>query len=184
MKILSNFILKIANWKSLLIFFLIYIAFNAFFFPKGFKSDVPIADQNLPILDLQMTYNPENVKDIVAMYNGAAKQAYILSATITDGIYPIVYFLLFGIAFSLVFYKWRINPWFKYINILPLSIVFFDYMENTMIVQMLKTAPADLGMMPTYCSTFTMIKWLFTTIFLILLIAGITTNVLKKGKNT
>lgn len=178
MNSLSSFLVKIANWQTLLIFFLLDISFTAYFLPKSFQSNVPIADQNLPILDLQFTYNPENVKSIVAMFKGEAKEAAIKTHVITDSIYPVVYFFFFSICLSLVFYKWKIQPWFKWINILPLGILIFDYLENNMIVSMLNKYP-NIGEMATYCSFFTMIKWAFSAITLGLLLAGIISNLLK-----
>ena len=181
MNTLSNFLVKIANWKTLLAFLLLYIAFVSYFLPKGFKSDVPVAEQNLPILDLQWGYDPENVKSIVALYTGAAtKEAAIKGHIITDGLYPIVYVFFFGIALSLVFYKWKIQPWFKGINLLPLPILVFDYLENIMIVKMLNNYPSDISTLAVYCSVFTMIKWVFVAITLVALVVGIGANLLKK----
>jgi hypothetical protein len=180
MNTLSNFFVKIANWKTLLIFLVLDIAFVTYFLPKGFKSDVPIADQNLPILDLQSTYNPENVKSIVGMYTGSAKEAAIKGHIITDSLYPIVYFFLFSIILTLVFYKWKIQPYFKWINVLPLGIIIFDYLENIMIVKMLSISPADIGNLATYCSLFTMIKWFFAGITLIFVLMGLISNLFKK----
>jgi hypothetical protein len=180
MNSLSNFLIKIANWKTFLVFFGLYIVFNAYFFPKGFKSDVPISDQNLPILDLQMTYNPDRVKSIITQYTGAAKKAAIKGHLITDTIYPIVYFFLFGIALSSVFYKWKINPWFKWINIVPLIIILFDYLENYLIIKMFNYYPLDMGLMPHFCSLFTVLKWVFVGITSVILLIGIVLNLLKK----
>ena len=156
------------------------LTFVTYFLPKGFKSDVPITDQNLPILDLQTTYNPENVKSIVGMYTGHAKEAAIKGHIITDGLYPIVYFFLFGIILTLIFYKWKIQPYFKWLNVLPLGIIIFDYLENIMIVKMLLISPADIGNLATYCSLFTMIKWFFSGITIIFVLMGLITNLLKK----
>jgi hypothetical protein len=180
MNVLSNFLIKIANWKTLLVFFGLYIVFNAYFFPKGFKENVPISDQNLPILDLLMTYKPDTVKTIIAQYTGAAKEAAIKGHLITDSIYPIVYFFLFGIALSLVFYKWKINPWFKWINIVPLIIILFDYLENYLIIKMLNSYPLDMELLPHFCSLFTVLKWVFVGITSVILLLGIVSNLLKK----
>jgi hypothetical protein len=180
MNAFSNFLLKIANWKTLLVFFGLYIVFNAYFLPKGFKVDVPIADRNLPVLDLRMTYNPDSVKAIIAQYTGAAKEASIKGHLITDSIYPIVYCILLGIALSLVFYKWKINPWFKVINIIPLIIILFDYLENYLIIKMHNTYPLDLELMPNFCSLFTVLKWVFVGITFVLLLLGTVSNLLKK----
>jgi hypothetical protein len=180
MNTLSNFILKIANWQTLLVFFLLEIAFISYFLPYGFKSEVPIADQNLPIIDLQMTYDPENIASIVAMHTDKAKEAAIKGHIITDTIYPIVYFFLFSIILSLLFYKWRIKPYFKWINILPLGIIIFDYLENIMIIKMLNNYPADISHLAIYCSLFTMIKWFFMAIMLVFLLAGLINNLFKK----
>ncbi len=181
MTTLSNFLVKIANLKTFMAFLILYIAFVGYFFPKGFKSDVPVAEQNLPILDLQWGYDPENVKSIVSMYTGAAtKEAAIKGHIITDGLYPIVYVFFFGIALSLVFYKWKIQPWFKGINLLPIPILIFDYLENLMIVKMLNNYPSDISHLAVYCSVFTMIKWGFVAITMGVLVVGVGSNLLKK----
>jgi hypothetical protein len=143
---------------------------------------VPIADQNLPIIDLQMTYNPEKIASIVAMHTDKAKEAAIKAHVITDTIYPIVYFFLFSIILSFIFYKWKIKPYFKWINILPIGIIIFDYLENIIIIKMLNNYPADINNLATYCSLFTMIKWFFSAITLLLIVAGIITNLLKNEK--
>ncbi|WP_255070202.1 hypothetical protein [Lacihabitans sp. LS3-19] len=182
MKTISDLFIKISNWKSFAVFLALYIAFNAYFLPKGFKSKVPTEDLNLPILDLQFGFNPERVKDIVSQYHGEAKEAYIMGAGITDGIYPAVYFCLFSIILTLVFYKWKISPWFKYLNLLPIGLVFFDYLENYHIIKMLRTYPENIDSLATYCSFFTLIKWVLAGIVLAIVIAGIVQNVVFNEK--
>ena len=181
MKKISDFFVRIANWKTLLLFFIFYISFNAYFLPKGFKDKVPESDKNLPILDLQFGYNPERVKEIVAMYTGEAKAAYIINSTVVDGIYPVVYMFFFAIIFSLVFYKWKINPWFKYINLFSFIIVVLDYIENYHIVQMLKTYPENIDNLATNCSIITLLKWIFAGIALVMILGGIIQNLVKKS---
>lgn len=180
MKTLSDFLVRIANWKTFLLFLLIYISFNAYFLPKGFKANVPEADRNLPILDLQFSYNPERVKEIVAMYQGEAKEAYIKNCTIVDGIYPIVYFFFFGIILSLVFYKWKIKPWFLYINLIAIPLVLFDYLENYHIVKLLKTYPGNIDSIAEFCSAITLLKWIGAGVALLIILGGIIENILKK----
>ena len=180
MKILSFFLLKISNWRSFISFFILYLAFNIYFLPEGFKSKLPVADKDLPILDLQMGYNPQRVKEIVSMYSGEAKEAYILGATITDSIYPLVYFTFFGIILSLIYYKWRIKPLWPLMNLLPLSIILFDYLENYTIVKMLNTFPGDIESLAIVCSTFTSFKWLTAFFSIGLMIFGLLKNFLRK----
>lgn len=183
MEKISNFFVKIANWKSLLLFFLINLSFNAYFLPKGFKDKVPEVDKNLPILDLQFGYNPERVKEIVAMYKGAAKEAYIANSTIIDGIYPVVYMFFYAIILSLIFYKWKINPWFKFINLLPFTMVVLDYIENYHIVKMLNTFPENIDSLAVNCSAVTLIKWISAGIILAVILLGLVQNLLKKSRS-
>jgi hypothetical protein len=180
MKKLSDFFVRISNWKSLLLFFIIYVGFNAYFLPKGFKDMVPAEDKNLPILDLQFGYNPERVKEIVSMYTGEAKAAYIFNCAVVDGIYPVVYMFFFAIIFSLVFYKWKINPWFKYINLFSFVIVVLDYLENYHIIRMLKTYPENIDSLAVNCSAITLLKWIFAGIALLLILVGLVQNLTKK----
>jgi hypothetical protein len=180
MKTISDFFVRIASWKTLLLFFGLYISFNAYFLPKGFKDKVPIEDKNLPILDLQFGYNPERVKQIVAMYHGEAKDAYIINSTVVDGIYPVVYMFFFAIILSLVFYNWKIKPWFRFINLFPIVLVILDYLENYHIVQMLKTFPENIDSLAVNCSAITLLKWAFAGVALLMILGGLVQNLIKK----
>jgi hypothetical protein len=181
MKNISDFFVRISNWKTLLLFFIIYLCFNLYFLPKVFKGMVPEEDKNLPILDLQFGYNPERVKEIVSMYTGEAKEAYIFNCAVVDGIYPVVYMFFFAIIFSLVFYKWKINPWFKYMNLFSFIILVFDYLENYHIVKMLKTYPENIDNLAVNCSAITLLKWVFAGIALLMILVGILQNLLRKS---
>ncbi len=181
MKNISDFFIRISNWKTLLLFFIIYLCFNLYFLPKGFKDIVPAEDKNLPILDLQFGYNPERVKEIVAMYTGEAKEAYIFNCAVVDGIYPVVYLFFFAIIFSLVFYKWKINPWFKYMNLFSFIIVVLDYLENYHIIRMLKTFPGNIDSLAVSCSAVTLLKWIFAGIAFTMILGGIIQNLVKKS---
>ena len=181
MKNISDFFIRISNWKTLLLFFIIYLCFNLYFLPKGFKDIVPTEDKNLPILDLQFGYNPERVKEIVAMYTGEAKEAYIFNCAVVDGIYPVVYMFFFAIIFSLVFYKWKINPWFKYMNLFSFIIVVLDYLENYHIIRMLKNFPGNIDSLAVSCSAVTLLKWIFAGIAFTMILGGIIQNLVKKS---
>lgn len=181
MKNISDFFIRISNWKTLLLFFIIYLCFNLYFLPKGFKDMVPAEDKSLPILDLQFGYNPERVKEIVAMYTGEAKDAYIFNCAVVDGIYPVVYMFFFAIIFSLVFYKWKIKPWFKYMNLFSFIILVFDYLENYHIIRMLKTFPENIDSLAASCSAVTFLKWIFAGISFTIILGGIIQNLVKKS---
>jgi hypothetical protein len=131
-------------------------------------------------LDLQVGYNPERVKEIVAMYHGEAKDAYIINSTVVDSVYPVVYMFFFAIILSLLFYKWKIKPWFKFINLFPFVLVILDYLENYHIVRMLKTFPENIDSLAVNCSAITLLKWAFAGIALLIILGGLVQNLTKK----
>jgi hypothetical protein len=114
------------------------------------------------------------------MYHGEAKEAYIINSTVVDGIYPVVYMFFFAIIFSLIFYKWKIKPWFRYINLFPFILVLLDYLENYHIVKMLKIFPENIESLAVNCSAITLLKWIFAGIALLLILVGLVQNLTKK----
>lgn len=180
MNSVSKILLRLANWKMFSVLFLLFLSFNLYFFPKAFQEMPSDRVNTIPVIDLQFGYNPARVKSIVAMYTGKAKEGYLQSTKTTDTIYPIIYFLLLSSLISIVFYKWKITTRFQWLNLLPLSIVFFDYNENYLIVKMLNTYPADIDIMAAFCSFFTLSKWVAMCICLLILSVGVAENLRKR----
>lgn len=180
MPVFSKFLLRISNWQTLLFLVALVLLFNFYIFPYGFQSSAGIKNK-LPLIDLQFGYNPEKVKRIAAMYVGKIKAAYLQTIKITDTVYPVIYFLLLSVALGIVFFKRKKPTSCQWLNLLPLSIVVFDYAENICIVKLLTAnSSGNIDGIAIACSLFTLCKWLMVWLCVTVLLYGIIVNTMLR----
>lgn len=121
------------------------------------------------IFDTKLYYTASEVKYIISNYSDEEKSTYIKGILSLDYIYPLVYSLFF----SLLIFKFSksVKP-----SLIPFIIVFFDYLENSSILIMLTFHPQEFPYIAVAAGFFTLFKWLFLLITLILAIFFIIKN--------
>ena len=128
-----------------------------------------------PPLDLAIpTYSPKFAHASVATY-GEAGRAYYRSIELgADLVYPLVY----GFAFALLLaFLWqRLAPhqaWTRFVPLLPLVGMLFDYAENLSIVALLDRFPAQPDGLARLAVLFTLLKWSFAFAGIAFMLVGL-----------
>ncbi|GAB4434955.1 MAG: hypothetical protein Kow002_21660 [Anaerolineales bacterium] len=192
---------KWANWKNILVLFILQMLFNLVFLPGASGSDA----HNLPILDLKFFYTPAQAYEIIAAYTPAIRRAAALSRLTVDIIYPLVYGMLICLLLVVTFRRVFANDviasersnlteeeiaasgWvstsstssppridrFDWVIFLPWGGVLFDYLENIGLASLYLSYPAQLTALAWLTAIFTALKWtLIGVAFLALLLGG------------
>ncbi len=179
MKTLSNFLNRIASWKSLVIFLALYMIFPAYLLKNAESKIVALAGKPVGIIDLTFGFNPQKTLMMVADYGDNARSYYALTEMTTDILYPLVYAFLFGIILTLL-YRGSSRSW---VNTLPFVCLLFDYLENITIIILLKTFPQQSPTIATLCELFKLLKWLVFAAIILLVLLGLISKVTKRTKH-
>lgn len=179
MKTISNFLYRIANWKSLVLFLAIYVVFPAYFLKNAEAKINELAGKEVGIVDLTIGFNPQQTLDMVAAYGDEARAYYAQVEMTIDVVYPIVYAILIGIILSLLFK----NTALSMVNVLPFATVLLDYIENSNTVTLLYSYPQQSMFFATLCEIFKLSKWLSLGVIILFIIYGLILKV-KGSKST
>jgi|GEM_PF-427455 len=175
MKMLSDFINRIANWKSLLIFLALYVSFPAYFLKNAEAKINELSGKTVGIIDLTMGFNTKQTLQMVADYGDAARAYYAQTEMTTDVAYPLVYAFFFAIVLTLVYRKTA----YARINLLPFLAMLFDYAENVNIITLLRSFPEQSATVATLCEVFKWLKWLVFGAIILLIVAGLVARLLN-----
>lgn len=164
---LTNFLNRIANWKSLAVLLPVYISFPAYWLKNAEATINQLAGKPVGVIDLTIGYNPARTLRMIADYGPAARTYYAYTELTLDVIYPLVYSLLFAIILTLIV-RDNTRGLFRWAVRLPLASLLFNYLENGAIVGLLTTYPVQSSTLAVLCEVAKLNKWLS-----IVLIAGL-----------
>lgn len=174
----SDFLNRIANWKSLLFFLAIYISFPAYFLKNAELKINELAGKTVGIIDLSFGFNPQKTLDMVAAYGDAARTYYARTEMTTDVAYPIVYAFLLGIILTMLYRRTQ----YARLSILPFITLLFDYGENINIIALLRSYPAQSMTIATLCEICKLMKWLCFGGTILLVVIGLAGLLRKRMK--
>ena len=169
MERLTQFITKIANWKSLLFFLVFFFSFNLVILKNAEEQINNLAENSVGVIDLTKGFNPQRTLKMVEDYGAEARSYYAKVEMTADVVYPLVYAFLFGIILALI-YKEKFRT---IIITLPFYAMIFDLIENTAIVILLKTFPDQSLTMAIICEIFKLLKWLSLGIIILAFIGAL-----------
>ncbi|KAB7731597.1 hypothetical protein F5984_05015 [Rudanella paleaurantiibacter] len=178
---LSAFLYRTASRKTLWLATLLYLPFPTLFFRNLEEKMNKLAGQPIGPIDLLFGYNPDRIMQMVAAYGPEGRAIYAQGELTIDLIYPIVYTFLLATVLSLLFRKRPYAP-FAQVNLLPLSVLFFDFCENACIVYLLKSYPATSPTVAALCSVLTTLKWLAAAAVLGLIVYGVIRRATGRGR--
>lgn len=176
MKILSTFLMRVASWKSLLLFFALYVLFPAYILKNTQNKINELAGKPVAVIDLTFGFNPQKTLMMVADYGDAARSYYAWTEMTTDIVYPVVYAFLFGIILTLL-YRESSYAW---VNLIPFICLLFDYLENINIFILLTTFPQQSLTIATLCEIFKLLKWLTFGAVILLILVGLTIKMINR----
>lgn len=177
---LSNLLRRYANGWLVLLFFAGEILFNAVILPTQ-QAKMEAASGGTGPIDLQMFYTPDKVYSMVASYGEAGRADYRVFELTGDIIYPIVYTLFFALFITWLFQRgFPPGSTMQSLNVMPFGGWLFDLLENLGIVTMLSIYPATPPAVAWATAIFTLVKWLFAGVTILLIFIGLV-MALKNG---
>lgn len=178
MSSISALLNRIANWKSLLLFFGIYMFFNGYILKNAEQEINGLAGKKVGVIDLTFGFDPEKTLGMVADYGDAARDYYARTEMTADVAYPAVYAFFFGIILTLLYR----NSSLAWLNRLPFYTLLLDFAENVFIILLLKQYPAQNPMLATLCEVFKLLKWIFFGAIILLILGGLLRKLASRTK--
>jgi hypothetical protein len=175
MKKISDYLWRIAGWKTFVVALAVYMIFGGYVMPKGAEHINQLNGAGCKILDLQFHYTPNEAREIISCYTAEGRAFAIKFNLIADSVYPVCYTFLFiiiiGWIYKSVAQKNGAVP--AYIHLLPLVTTILDYCENTGIVIMHSSYPDVSNTTATVTAALTAAKWSSLAVQLIIIIYGL-----------
>lgn len=169
---LIHFLDRVANWKSLLLLFVLYISFPAWWL-KNAEIDInQFAGKTIGPIDLTFGFDPARTLQMVADYGPAARAYYTRIELTVDVVYPLVYSFLFAVILTLLFRNRLYKP-FARVTLLPFVSGLFDLLENVAIVGLLTGYPAQSPALAVWCEVAKLGKWLSFGLIIGLILYGL-----------
>lgn len=159
MKNIINYIKKPKIFKLFVYLFLIFI----FVLSPGvlFLSNILFEENFSP--DTSFFYRASEFYHSLSVIGQSGRSYYIIVRWTFDLMYPIVY----GVFLTQVLFKLKIQK--KHILILPLLMVIFDFIENSLATVLVVLFPNEFPLMVYILQAFSFLKWLsFIIIFMVI----------------
>ncbi len=159
---------QLANWKTILPLFTIFILFSFYLFPKYQAKINLIAGIEIQSLDARFTYSNNDVIALFDTITTEGRQLYFFISSQLDAFYPLVYgLLLFFIILNLT--RNLSGKWF-YISFIPFISILFDYLENIHVQNLLTNYPSISTSMVKSSALMTQLKWSFFSLSLLIVL--------------
>jgi hypothetical protein len=126
------------------------------------------------ILDMTFTTGPESVYTVLDALGDAGRAFDLTSIVLLDLVFPLTYglFLALGISWGLSHILPRDSPWFL-LNLAPVLAAAADYCENAGVITLLFAYPARFDPVAWFVSIMYVVKFLFSAISFITLLAAL-----------
>jgi hypothetical protein len=125
-------------------------------------------------LDLMFFSTPAKIFAMIERYGEFGRPFYRNVELTVDIIYPIIYTLAYGLLLSWLFQRaFKPDSKIQRLNVMPMGMWLFDLLENLGIVTLLSTYPAQWTVVAWLTTIFTMVKWMFASASMLLILVGI-----------
>lgn len=170
--------------KWLVIVSTVFIIFIIFVLPQMTKySNEVIGKFDSP--DTSLIYSGSDLYNMAENYGESGRKAYITLRWTFDLIWPFVY-TLFLLLWTFKLLEYNLNKkWLRYVFILPVVSMGFDFMENIGSTIVMARYPLESGIIATLTPVITFIKWLTvlgSVLVLVYLIIKIVVSKIKKAR--
>jgi hypothetical protein len=109
--------------------------------------------------DTSLLYSSDDLFDMAETYGEEGRDAYIVLRFTFDIVWPIVYFMFLVSLMSLLIKKLNLKEKYKYLILLPLFGVIFDFLENITSVVVMYKYPVEMIFFANLAPIMTFIKW-------------------------
>ncbi|MEO5906166.1 MAG: hypothetical protein ABIQ11_05535 [Saprospiraceae bacterium] len=175
----TSFLNRISNWKTLVGLILLFLIFPMVLFRNAMEKINALAGKEIGPIDLTFGFSPKRTLQMIEDYGDAGRAYYQHVEMSIDIIFPIVYAFLFAVLITII-YRRLINGPVRHLNMLPVVVMFFDFLENFAIISLLKHYPEQSMLMASLCELFKLLKWLMFGLIIFLVIYGLIKLLLKK----
>ena len=180
MSSLSDFFIRHAKGGIILLAFLAVLVGKTALFPRISAVLAAPASAGGP-LDARFFYTPQQAKAIIAAYNAEGRRIYMVSELTLDILFPIAYTLFLALSISWLFQRtFDRSGSMQRLNLVPVGAWFFDLLENIGVVIMLAMFPSFSLLVGSLTSSFTVIKWSFALLSILLLLFGVVAYLLRR----
>ncbi|MBW6409634.1 hypothetical protein [Clostridium weizhouense] len=169
MKRISDFLLKIATLKTVIITIIITAMYTIFVFNKLIAKFGQVTE-GAKVLDTYVGLNGDEAYKIISSYGDKGIKYYNI-VQLGDVIFPILVGFTFCIIIASLIKKVFNGEKFKYLCILPFfTVTLFDYLENIGVFIMLRRFPSSLNGITEVTSFFSALKFLSYGVNLIIIV--------------
>lgn len=120
------------------------------------------------VLDFSIGYSPNEAYQMVSQY-GESGDTFYRIILLLDTIFPIVYLIFGSLLLGFVLHKFYIKKEKLFLLLLlPIIGMILDWLENVMIVLILNQFPEPFDLFAQLCASFTILKFTFLGLTLIL----------------
>jgi len=170
---LSTTLQNYAKGSLVLLLLALDLLFVALILPNT-EAQMKATSGGVGPIDLQFFYTPTQVYSMVSAYGETGRAFYRTFELTGDILYPIIYTLFFSLLLSWLFRRsFAGNSRCQRLNVLPVGALLFDLLENGCIVTLLSICPATPTLLAWLATGFTMIKWSFAGVTLLLVLIGV-----------
>ena len=169
---LSNLLIRLANGRTLLILFLLFILTTSVIFPL-MSSLIEDPAGELEKIDTKLYYTSEELYEIMEHYGDQDRRVYALSHLTADVLFPLVYASFFGLLIAYIFQRaFPQDSWVQLLNLAPFVLLIFDLIENLGVVILLLAYPTQMGGLACVTGMVTSVKWMLAGITVALPLVG------------
>ena len=172
---LIRFLTRVASGRNVLILFAIYLFFVAYALPHAAATLQEDSGQpGFQPLDLRPGFSPEEAWQALEALGPVGRAHYRSAEMVMDVFYPLTYGLFFSLFMLFLFQKaggWLARM--RWLGVMPLLGILFDWLENFGIVRLIDGFPARLDGWARFAAAVGGIKWLFAFLGVIGCLAGI-----------
>lgn len=160
-----KFLRSLSDWLNdylkpvhLVVFLLIFVIFIGYVLPSvSAATKVATGSDRAP--DTSFFYRAADIYEIAEEYGLEGRRYYIRSRFTFDVVWPLVYGAFLVAAISRLVHKRRRGDKVRFLNLLPLAGVLFDYLENIATASAMYVFP-DTIFLAYFAPYFTLVKWL------------------------
>ena len=172
---LHSFFRKISRPATIAAITVITLLFFLLINFQGVPGIPPIASLlRIGLPDMMFTYSPSSIYEKLTQFGADGRSAYRIFLERVDFLFPAVYGLFFVMVTTFGFSRLFPNrPALQKLSLLPWFTTLFDYAENLCFFVMLRSYPEELPNLQKLANVFTLAKWTFAAISIVLLLVAI-----------
>lgn len=180
---LSNWLGRIATGWLVLAFFVVELAFMAYFLPNA-QATIEAFSGGVGPLDLTFFPSAQQSMAAVNAYGPEGRPFYATVELTADILYPIAYTFFYSLLITLLARRaFDKDSKLQRLNLLPFGAWLFDMLENVCILTMLFSFPTEQPLVATALTFMNGIKWLFAGASILSVLFALGAWIVKKIKS-